>query len=138
VLIGVGCPKDGGRSVGVTGKWDPQTGGWSGDGCNGGYQTHRTSAAGADSTIWQFSTHATTSCDVAVYVPVEGTAPVAYYNMISGGNISGFTLNQARNHGRWVSAGTFPVNPGVVSVRLIDRGDGKSVVAADAVRLACH
>jgi hypothetical protein len=73
-----------------------------------------------------------------VYVPEHGGAAEAFYDVVSGGDVGCFTVDQQHNRSRWVGAGSFAAAAGPFSVRLTDRGDGQAAVSAAAVRLTCH
>jgi translation initiation factor IF-2 len=156
-----------------TGAGRDQTTGWStsagggftGEGCSGGYLSVPVSgkAAAFDDTrfvLWRFDFSAKftdASCRVASYVPTNsskvyvGGAPAYFYyygaDYTIGTNpvaLGGFQVDQITKQGQWVSAGPFNVTSGQVAVKLVDAGarspgsDTQDVHAAAAqVRLTC-
>ncbi|HEX5496229.1 MAG TPA: hypothetical protein VFX70_16815, partial [Mycobacteriales bacterium] len=138
VLAGIGCPQDASRSVSTHGRWARATGGWSDNGCDGSYRTHRSTAAAADSVTWKFATPTAAKCAVEIYVPAAASSPEVFYDVVSGSDVNTFTIDQLGNHGKWVPGGTFPTRAGTFSIRLNDRGDGSTIVVADAVRVTCR
>lgn len=137
-LAGPGCPSGAGAATTVTGGWTSTTGGWTRDGCDGTALAHPTTATGGDSITWRFTVPSTGACSVQVFVPAGGDAAEALYDVVSGGDVGGFTVDQKHNQGRWAAAGTFAASAGPFSVRLTDRGTGRTTVTAASVRVTCR
>ncbi|MEV4615658.1 hypothetical protein AB0K43_24155 [Kitasatospora sp. NPDC049258] len=138
--------------------WFTQTGGFAGASCNGKFTSMPMSGSATkddgNSVVWTFRTAPVTSgtCKISVYIPnnkdirVVGGAP-AYYTVQSGsapgsGTIGSFGVNQVKNLGQWVSAGSFTLTGGYISVMLHTRGvdfDGANHahLAAAAARADC-
>ncbi|MGW0858480.1 hypothetical protein [Streptomyces sp. NPDC002690] len=102
--------------------------------------------------LWKFNYGASFSsgtCSVSVYVPnnpsktyVGGTpSRYALYNSIhSGGTSAGsFTIDQTAHRGSWVSAGSWKVSGGPLTIRLVNTGTGADFAhhAAAPMRLSC-
>ncbi|MFJ9693882.1 hypothetical protein [Kitasatospora sp. NPDC101183] len=131
---------------GVSG-WHKNSGGWSGDGCNGTYLSVPMSGAAnkddGNSVVWTFNLDNVTSCTLAVYIPASGDVKnvggkPTFYTVSSGGS---FNIDQTAYRGSWFNAGTFPYR-GTLSVTLHTRGvdwGGNSYAhhAASAVRATC-
>lgn len=138
-------------------------GGYSGDGCAGGFVSLPLSGeAGAfDSdryVVWTFDLGADfpahRACRLATYVPQDsdpslvGSAPAYYFyyaatyskNMTPQGD---YAVNQSKDHGSWVPSASFTAASRSVSVRLVDAGANQGSVspvarvAAAQIRLSC-
>ncbi|MFJ3216373.1 hypothetical protein ACIPLC_10685 [Kitasatospora sp. NPDC086801] len=131
--------------------WRSNSGGWSGDGCNGTYTSVPMSGDTKDdgnSVVWTFTLDKVTSCTLDVYIPASGDVKKVggnptYYTVQSGSGSSDFKINQASNQGRWVGEGTFQYR-GSLSVTLHTRGQdwvgGNKTYAhhaASAMRVTC-
>ena len=155
------------ESTDPTTEWKVSgSGGYKGDGCSGGYLSMPVSGSAnaidtARYTVWSFTLGAgmltKSSCTLEVYVPSDtstalaGGAPAYYYyydsvyaSSSSAKQLGDFSVDQTSNHGRWLTAKTFTVTTGVVSVRMVDagvdKGSGASGIVRDAaaqVRLTC-
>ncbi|MER8188080.1 hypothetical protein [Kitasatospora sp. NPDC094015] len=118
--------------------WFTQTGGFAGASCDGKFTSMPMSGSATkddgNSVVWTFRTAPVTSgtCRISVYVPnnkdirVVGGAP-AYYTVQNGsspgsGTIGSFSVNQVKNLGQWVNAGSFKLTGGSISVMLHTRG----------------
>ncbi|MBD0693998.1 hypothetical protein [Streptomyces sp. CBMA123] len=132
--------------------WRNNSGGYTGDGCAGGFASMPMSGASgkddsSNSVVWTFNTGSLTtgSCRLSVYVPngdlkAVGGAPT-YYTVQN----QSFLVNQVSYRGQWVSAGTFPLSGGRIAVVMHSRGQdwvGDSVKtyahhAASAVKADC-
>ncbi|MFJ2810004.1 hypothetical protein [Kitasatospora sp. NPDC087271] len=131
--------------------WRSNSGGYSGDGCNGTYTSVPMSGDGSDdknSVVWTFTVDKVTSCTLDVYIPASGDVKKVggnptYYTVQSGSGSSDFKINQTSNQGRWVGEGTFQYR-GSLSVTLHTRGQdwvgGNKTYAhhaASAMRVTC-
>lgn len=130
--------------------WRRNSGGYTGDGCGGGFSSVPMSGDANDdksnSVVWTFTTGPVTTgtCNLSVFVPdgdikAVGGAPT-YYTVQD----RSFEVNQVAHRGQWVSAGTFPLSGGRIAVVLHSRGnDWKGGTqtyahhAASAVRANC-
>ncbi|WP_371493756.1 hypothetical protein OG871_01805 [Kitasatospora sp. NBC_00374] len=160
-MIAVAGPYCGGKGVSYSqGKWFDQgisgwrsnSGGWSGDGCNGTYTSVPMSGAAnkddGNSVVWTFNLGKVSSCALAVYIPADGDVKKVggnptYYTVQSGSSSGSFSINQTANRGRWVNQGTYPYH-GSLSVTLHTRGldwhDSTKTYAhhaASAIRATC-
>ena len=153
----VGTEDHGFVATGRTGDWlTVSRGGWTGDGCHGTFETMPMSGnASAEDTrqslVWWFRPgDKMRRCRIEVYVPraekgADIGATAAHYSVLSGrsGTSYGeFAVNQAVNAGRWVDAGTYPVNDDEIAVRLGNRGvPDKTVpgarIAVPQLRASC-
>ncbi len=134
--------RSGGRGGAAAGPNDRTAGGWTGDGCRGGYTsmelTRQTWSTGF--AVWAFRPAALKqgSCAVSIYVPkpqVSGdvTARDARYAVQLGdGSSVSFGVNQAAKRGSWYAAGSYPLRNGQISVRLTNAGGGSGERAAAA------
>ncbi|MFE0022689.1 hypothetical protein [Amycolatopsis sp. NPDC059021] len=154
MVAGPGCSagsfgKPGYYTKGEEGWLSSGSGGYGGDGCNGGFYSVPMSGDnhdGDNSAVWNFTTGPVSqgSCQVLVYVPTGDATRVggnpSYYTVSSGGS---FQINQTQQQGRWVDAGRFPVSGGKVSVQLHSRGvdwknsGGLAHHAAAQMKVAC-
>ncbi|MEU8510588.1 hypothetical protein AB0C76_03215 [Kitasatospora sp. NPDC048722] len=156
-VLGPGCGGKGsykeiGRfSKGIEG-WISNSGGWSGDGCNGSYTSvPMYGDASKDdptaSVVWTFNVGNVSSCALSVYVPASGDVTKVgghptYYTVQSGGSGRSFNVNQISSQGSWVDVGSFSYN-GSLAVTLhtrgVDFGSGASHAhhAASAIRATC-
>ncbi|MEU9041665.1 MULTISPECIES: hypothetical protein [unclassified Kitasatospora] len=132
--------------------WRNNSGGYSGDGCNGTYASMPMSGDANDdksnSVVWTFSLDKVTSCTLAVYIPASsnvkqvGGNPSYYTVQSGGGSVGSFTINQTASLGSWVTKGPFPYR-GPISLTLHSRGvdwsSGAKLAhhAASAVRATC-
>ncbi|WP_407917574.1 hypothetical protein [Kitasatospora sp. NE20-6] len=144
---------------GTAGWLTNSAGGYTGGGCSGKYSSVPMSGSatrddGSTWAVWTFNTAlASGKCGLSVYVPdnkniqAVGGAP-AYYTVQNTvtpgtGTIASFTVNQLTHRGQWVSAGTYPLTGGRISVVLHNRGvdweaGNKSAhIAAAAIRADC-
>ncbi|MFE6054018.1 hypothetical protein ACFQ6N_24975 [Kitasatospora sp. NPDC056446] len=132
--------------------WRNNSGGYSGEGCNGTYASMPMSGDANDdksnSVVWTFTLDKVTSCTLAVYIPASGNVKQvggnpSYYTVQSGsGSVGSFSINQTASLGSWVTKGPFPYR-GPISLTLHSRGvdwaSGSSGAhhAAGAVRATC-
>lgn len=150
---------------GTTGWTTSDRGGYTGDGCTGGFLSVPVSgrATAYDSSrfaLWQFdfSTKFTdASCRLSTYIPTGsgrsyvGGDPAYYYYYGSdysygskASPLGGFLVHQVAGQGTWVMNKPFDVTTGKVSLKLVDAGakDGSAAVNAHAaaaqVRLTCR
>ncbi|WP_030247092.1 hypothetical protein [Streptomyces sp. NRRL S-350] len=108
--------------------WRKNSGGYTGDGCSGGFTSVPMSGDANDdksnSVVWTFNTGSLTTgtCQLSVYVPngdlkAVGGAPT-YYTVQN----KTFPVNQVASRGQWVSAGSFPLSGGRIAVVMHSRG----------------
>ncbi|MFH9107708.1 hypothetical protein ACH4LN_08990 [Streptomyces albus] len=139
--------------------WTTSEGGYSGSGCGGRYVSVPMSGSATrdddNAARYTFDTGKVErgSCTVKVHIPGDsqirrvGGHPT-YYTVHDAANGAGstmvgkFTVQQTSNRGSWVTGGTFPVNDGVLSVKLhtrgIDHGSWDNAHhAASAIRVSC-
>ncbi|MFD8784082.1 hypothetical protein [Kitasatospora sp. NPDC059599] len=132
--------------------WRNNSGGYTGDGCNGTYASMPMSGDANDdksnSVVWTFTLDKVTSCTLAVYIPASGNVKQvggnpSYYTVQSGGGqVGSFSINQTASLGSWVTKGPFPYR-GPIALTLHSRGvDWTSGAkgahhAASAVRATC-
>ncbi|MFF8285458.1 hypothetical protein ACF06W_22435 [Streptomyces albus] len=139
--------------------WTTSEGGYSGSGCGGRYVSVPMSGSATrdddNAARYTFDTGKVErgSCTVKVHIPGDsqirrvGGHPT-YYTVHDAANGAGstmvgkFTIQQTSNRGSWVTGGTFPVNDGVLSVKLhtrgIDHGSWDNAHhAASAIRVSC-
>ncbi|MFJ8475688.1 hypothetical protein [Kitasatospora sp. NPDC094011] len=133
--------------------WRKNSGGYSGDGCGGGFTSMPMSGAAnkddsSNSVVWTFNTGSLTSgsCRLSVYVPnsgdIKAVGGAPTYYTVQGRS---FEVNQVSSRGQWVPAGTFPLSGGRIAVTMHSRGQdwvGDTVKtyahhAASAVRADC-
>ncbi|MFE3501150.1 hypothetical protein [Kitasatospora sp. NPDC059160] len=133
--------------------WRKNSGGYSGDGCSGGFTSMPMSGAAnkddsSNSVVWTFNTGSLTtgSCRLSVYVPnngdIKAVGGAPTYYTVQG---QSFNVNQTSSRGQWVPAGTFPLSGGRIAVVMHSRGQdwvGDSVKtyahhAASAVKADC-
>ncbi len=156
-VAGWGCTEatdHGFEAHGRTAGWRTvASGGWASDGCRSTFETIPMSGkAGADLAgqyaDWWFTPSAGSQCLIQVYVPKTGSpadtaATAAHYEVIAGRTgeaFATFTIDQSRNGGRWVDAGSFPPHGSEFAVKLTDRGvPAKSGdrIAVSALRVTC-
>ncbi|MEV7027899.1 adhesin, partial [Kitasatospora sp. NPDC093558] len=156
-VLGPGCSgkgayRENGRfSKGIEG-WIGNSGGWSGDGCNGSYTSVPMSGdASKDdssaSVVWTFNLGNVSTCALSVYVPASGDVTKVgghptYYTVQSGGPGRSFVVNQTSSQGSWVDVGSYSYG-GPLAVTLhtrgVDWGGGESHAhhAASAIRATC-
>ncbi|MEV7601203.1 hypothetical protein AB0O91_27945 [Kitasatospora sp. NPDC089797] len=132
--------------------WRKNSGGYTGDGCGGGFTSMPMSGAAnkddnSNTVVWTFTTGPLTtgSCRLSVYVPngdLKSVGGAPTYYTVQGRS---FEVNQVSYRGQWVSAGTFPLSGGRIAVTMHSRGQdwvGDSVKtfahhAASAVKADC-
>ncbi|MFG1610855.1 hypothetical protein [Actinoplanes sp. NPDC049265] len=126
-------------------------GGWSGDGCHGDYEaipfTTDKHTRGPVVEWWFTPAGAMKKCLLSVYVPAPDDefkpVPAAHYSVLGargGTEFARFTVDQTKNAGSWVAAGSFPVNRSGIAVRLNTGGKPpttKSMLAVTQVKAAC-
>ncbi|MFF3108392.1 hypothetical protein ACFVSN_04345 [Kitasatospora sp. NPDC057904] len=156
-VLGPGCSgkgsyRENGRfSKGIEG-WIGNSGGWSGDGCNGSYTSvpmygDASKDDPSASVVWTFNLGNASTCALSVYVPASGDVTKVgghptYYTVQSGGSGGSFNVNQTASQGSWVNVGSFAYS-GSLSVTLhtrgVDWGSGVSHAhhAASAIRATC-
>jgi hypothetical protein len=162
-LSGESCPQTvsaGYYRSGWASDWYGGSGGWTADGCAGDSvhvpMSGSTTADDLDNVIvWWFKTGPVThgNCAVSVYVPNTGTTldddgdPATYFvfgsTSVSGSPMATLTVNQPKNQGRWVTAGTVTTT-GQLAIRMMTRGidfgtgrDGAHL-GVSALRVACQ
>lgn len=134
------------------------TGGYTGDGCTGGFVSLPLSgdATAYDSdryALWTF--HLSTaldksaSCRISTYVPavkassaVDGKPAHYYYYgtayASTAKSLGTYTVDQVSSRGKWVPDSSLTVTGGLVSVKLVDAGASTDARAAAAqLRLTC-
>ncbi|MFJ9443421.1 hypothetical protein ACIRRH_16340 [Kitasatospora sp. NPDC101235] len=134
--------------------WRNNSGGYSGDGCNGTYASMPMSGDAnkddsGNSVVWTFTVDKVASCTLSVYIPASGDVKQvggnpSYYTVQSGGGqVGSFSINQTASRGSWVNQGPFSYR-GPISVTLHSRGldwSGSTETyahhAAGAVRATC-
>lgn len=151
----------------TTGWTSARTGGYTGSGCTGGYLSipvsGKPSAFDSDRfALWKFdfsSKFTDATCRVSAYVPKNSSrasvgGDPAYYYYYGGDytygsaaappeQLGGYLVDQVAEQGHWVSADSFTVTTGKVTVKLVDAGVRDSGAAADAhaaaaqIRLNC-
>ncbi|WP_327000702.1 hypothetical protein OHA72_37005 [Dactylosporangium sp. NBC_01737] len=151
---GVGCANDNSQNWytnGMDGTWSEKAGG--AGGCGRFVSMPMSGEPSVDGTpyvVWWFETSpvVTGACAVTVYIPSSGVpgdvaGHPAFYKILGGRTSStvraSFTIDQTVNRGRWVSAGTFPLSGGAISIHLGNRGAapaGERLGAAQ-VRVSC-
>ncbi|MFF9401946.1 hypothetical protein [Streptomyces sp. NPDC014744] len=145
-ITGRGCPtpsggghqRDNFYTDGSNGWYARSSGGWTGDGCNGSYDS--VPMSGDTSTDmqnrvkwwWNPGTKART-CQISVYIPNSGDVryvgghPTTYHVLVNANDrttkYDSFTINQVNHRGQWVNAGTFAMKGPTIGVKLLDRGD---------------
>ncbi|MGW2250917.1 hypothetical protein ACWCXH_12025 [Kitasatospora sp. NPDC001660] len=157
-VLGPGCSgkgsyRENGRfSKGIEG-WISNSGGWSGDGCNGSYTSvpmygDASKDDPSASVVWTFTVGNVSTCALSVYVPASGDVTKVgghptYYTVQSGGSGRSFIVNQTSSQGSWVDVGSFAYSGGSLAVTLhtrgVDWGGGVSHAhhAASAIRATC-
>ncbi|WP_346143254.1 hypothetical protein [Kitasatospora cinereorecta] len=172
-VAGVGCSdkstdvylKDADFSKGSAGWLRSSTGGYRGDGCDGSYVAMPMSGDankydGGQGVLWHFdfrSKFTNASCTMQIYVPANsdkeyvGGNPSHYFLWnkrydygMSMTPLNSFDISQTGNRGSWVNAGTFAVDSGLVTLKLVNTGVdfGSTSVnhahhAAAPVKLSC-
>ncbi|MFJ6618740.1 hypothetical protein ACIQOW_14330 [Kitasatospora sp. NPDC091335] len=134
--------------------WRNNSGGYSGDGCNGSYVSMPMSGDAnkddnGNSVVWTFTLDKVSSCTLSVYIPSSGDvkqvggSPSYYTVQSGGGQVGSFSINQTASRGSWVNQGPFSYR-GPISVTLHSRGldwSGGTTTfahhAASAVRATC-
>ncbi|MFF4667265.1 right-handed parallel beta-helix repeat-containing protein [Streptomyces sp. NPDC001282] len=124
--------------AGSNGWYARSSGGWTGDGCNGSYDS--VPMSGDTSTDmqnrvkwwWNPGTKART-CQISVYIPNSGNVlyvgghPTTYHVLVNANDrttkYDSFTINQVNHRGQWVNVGTFAMKGPTIGVKLLDRGD---------------
>jgi translation initiation factor IF-2 len=153
-VAGEGCPtgsfdRIGTYTSGSAGWYRKSQGGWSGDGCSGAYWAVPMSGDPArdepgSAVVWSFHTSPVVAgnCQLGVFVPTgnsqQDVAGKPAWYRVSGG--ATFAVDQVANRGSWVSAGTFPVRSGQLSITLLTRGadPGNEHLAAAQTRISCR
>ncbi|OON76175.1 hypothetical protein [Streptomyces tsukubensis] len=152
---------EGGAATGWTAS---DRGGYTGDGCAGGFLSIPVSghAAAYDSSrfaLWQFDFSAKfteASCRISTYIPTGsgrsrvGGDPAYYYYYgteypygSKAASQGGYLVHQVSKQGTWVTNKPFDVTTGKVSLKLVDAGAKEGSAAANAhaaaaqVRLSC-
>ncbi|MER5888287.1 hypothetical protein ABT160_31070 [Streptomyces sp. NPDC001941] len=159
-FIGPGCDTAG---FATSDRFTNGTKGWRGSwnstksyGCNGLFYSLPLSGSSSKASgayaQWRFPTGKVTkgTCAVQVYVPsvrdvsYVGASPAHYtvyrsFKPQSDTQVGTFEVNQTAHLGQWVSAGTFKVDQGRLSVILDNRGktSGNRHAAAAPVRINC-
>ncbi|MFD8081258.1 hypothetical protein ACFV4F_06115 [Kitasatospora sp. NPDC059722] len=165
-VAGPGCSGPGARyqevgafHQGTDGWVTVNSGGYTGDSCNGQYDAvpmsgDRAKDDNSTYALWTFDVGASAAgCAVSVYVPDStsvqqvGGAP-AYYTVAgaSGADLGSFTVDQVSRHGSWVDAGTFRPQGGPLVIRLHNRGQDwtgsgqptHAHLAGAALRVTCQ
>jgi translation initiation factor IF-2 len=146
-LGGYGCPNTsrvrfterGWYSDGISGFFGVRAGGWDKQGCDGRFAAMPMSGSGTrpdpgNYALWTFRTTPVIvgNCQVAAYVPDDhsvvhvGGDPARYqvYDAAAGSGtpVGSFTIDELTTLGTWVSAGTYPVTAGVLTVKLTSAG----------------
>jgi hypothetical protein len=113
------------------------SGGWTADGCAGRVVSvpmsgDRNVDDPDNVVVWWFRVPVGRSCAITVYVPgtghvLDAAGAPATYLVYAAANATGtpiaeFTVDQVRNQGRWVDAGTFRPPGDQLAVRLATRG----------------
>ncbi|MEU8737890.1 hypothetical protein [Streptomyces halstedii] len=166
-VAGPGCPVPSGGGYkqhnyfadGTKGWYTRTTGGWTGDGCNGGYaavpMSGSTTTDAKNRVMWWWRPGTTArTCQISVFVPHSNTTlyvgghPTTYHVLVDANDrttkYDSFTVNQASLRGRWVDAGTFSMKGATIGVKLLDRGDdwssgwGKAHHAAAQMKVTCR
>ncbi|MEV0134986.1 hypothetical protein AB0H83_41865 [Dactylosporangium sp. NPDC050688] len=152
---GAGCANDlrqNWYTSGMDGTWSEKAGG--AGGCGASVSMPMSGSPSTDTgpyVVWWFETSPvlTGSCAVAVYIPSSAdpkdvAGRPAHYKVLGGRTSSTvhaeFSIDQTANRGRWVSAGTFAVRNGAISIHLGNRGlnpNGERLGAAQ-VRVSCR
>ncbi|MGW7414139.1 hypothetical protein [Streptomyces sp. NPDC054863] len=159
-LVGPGCDTPG---FATSDQYRDSNKGWRGSrgsqtayGCSGFYYSlplsNSTSKSNGVFAQWKFSTGSveTGKCAVSVYVPnvkdisYVGGNPAHYtvhraFVPKSSTKVGTFEINQTAHLGQWVSAGTFPMSAGKISIVLDNRGktSGNRHAAAAPVKVSC-
>ncbi|MEU5852138.1 hypothetical protein [Saccharopolyspora shandongensis] len=116
--------------------WTSANGAYAADGCNGQFFSLPMSGdqnKDADNAaVWRFNTGDIKqgSCQVSVFVPSGGVEQVggnpSYYTVYNTDRTDtpegDFRINQAGHQNSWVDGGKFPVNNGLLTIMLHDRG----------------
>ncbi len=128
---------------------------WTGDGCGGTFLWTRLANVSGDADQWQedldyyFNTGLSNGgrCMISVYVPDTPYANgIAHYwvtaegppNPSYGNRIAAFTIDQAANRGRWITAGTYGFGGKRVTVELDDNGPGaNATIVGSDVNISC-
>lgn len=150
---GVGCANDNSQNWytnGMDGTWSEKAGG--AGGCGRFVSMPMSGEPSVDGTpyvVWWFETSpvVTGACAVTVYIPSSGVpgdvaGHPAFYKILGGRTSStvraSFTIDQTVNRGRWVSAGTFPLSGGAISIHLGNRGQRRPVSDSARRRSGCR
>ncbi|GAA4853609.1 hypothetical protein [Saccharopolyspora rosea] len=116
--------------------WTQGRGAFAAEGCDGSFSSLPMSGDRNrdhdNAAIWRFTTGDVRvgSCQVSVFVPQGDRTAVggdpSYYTVYQTDRtdrpVGDFRISQVDHQGQWVQAGTFPVNSGMVTVKLHDRG----------------
>jgi hypothetical protein len=163
-IAGDGCRHDSTRGYqeigrytdGSRGWYSRSSGAWTGDGCSGSFDALPMSGSATRDdrsayVVWWFkpSNLRQGNCTISVYIPTgrefeDVAGDPAYYNVVAGegsyDRVSGFTVDQIANRGRWLTAGTFPLRDGQIAVQMVTRGQDPNGehLAAGQVRTSCR
>jgi translation initiation factor IF-2 len=163
-VAGDGCPHDGTRGYAEVGRYTDGTrgwysrssGGWTGNGCSGSFDALPMSgSATRDATsafvVWWFkpANFRQGTCEISVYVPTgndfqDVAGSPAFYNMFvrerDWVRTAGFSIEQIQARGSWVSAGSYPLRDGQITVQMVTRGENPNGehLAAAQVRASCR
>ncbi|MGC9665949.1 hypothetical protein ACNTMW_05260 [Planosporangium sp. 12N6] len=161
-VAGESCPQSDASGFFAKGRardwYDRASGGWTGDGCAGRMiavpMSGDPKVDDPDNVIvWRFRVSGGASCAVQAHVPATGRAldaagaPATYFvyatDDATGAPIGRFDVDQMRNQGRWVPAGSYASGTGRLSVRMVTRGidfgpgrDGAHL-GVSALRVTC-
>jgi hypothetical protein len=141
------------EASGRTSRWTSvAAGGWTADGCHGGFGTmpvsgKRDEEDAKQTATWHFTPGAGLRCDVRVFVPgpeAAGSTPeltsTATYTIVSGdGTVDGtFTVDQRANPGTWARGGSITTHDKELVVRLSNRGTpATDRVALTQAKVSC-
>ncbi|MFF9347591.1 hypothetical protein [Streptomyces sp. NPDC014734] len=156
---GGGYQRDNFYTDGSNGWYARSSGGWTGDGCNGSYDSvpmsgdTNTDMQSRVKWWWNPGTKART-CQISVYIPNIGSTlyvgghPTTYHVLVNANDrttkYDSFTINQVNHRGQWVNAGTFAMKGSTIGVKLLDRGDDwskgweKAHHAAAQMKVTCR
>ncbi|NED80573.1 hypothetical protein G3I76_10815 [Streptomyces sp. SID11233] len=150
---------------GTTGWTSSDRGGYTGDGCAGGFLSipvsgHEAAYDSGRFALWHFDFGAKftdASCRLSTYIPKGsgrshiGGDPAYYYYYgteypygSKASPLGGYLVRQVSKQGTWVTSKSFDVSTGKVTLKLVDAGSKDGSAAADAhaaaaqVRLTCH
>jgi hypothetical protein len=136
------CPGSDGVSADDQPGWQHATVENSAAACGGRYSLHTTSQAGGVFYRWTTDVSQAGHCDITVYVPDTDQANVArvHYSVLDGDTlVEGFVIAQAKDHGQFVSAGSYPASGNApLVVQMDNRSPVAGTVVASAVRFSCQ